>query len=242
MQKQSTVPSGNEFLLCERNWIFYLLMLVGGLFGGYTYSIRGGVFCNAQTANLLLISMNLGQGCFSKAAYYLVPFLAYFSGILLSEFLASYVKRFSLLRWDTFLIGFEFLIILILGCLPAAAPDRLFQVTLNFLCAMQFNTFRQAEGVGMATTFCTNHLRQFGSHLMKYLRKRDPRQAVLFRRHGMMLLMFLLGVYLSTRAGALLGTHTLLLAAAVLLYLFLCLAYADRTYERDRLSQVPHGH
>lgn len=33
------------FLECEKRWVFGLLMLVGGFFGGFTYTIRGGVFC-----------------------------------------------------------------------------------------------------------------------------------------------------------------------------------------------------
>lgn len=40
-----------EYLECERWWVYGLLMFVGAFFGGYTYSIRGGVFANAQTAN-----------------------------------------------------------------------------------------------------------------------------------------------------------------------------------------------
>ena len=32
---------------------------------------------------------------------------------------------------------------------------------------MQYNTFRQAQGVPMATTFCTNHLRQIGIAIVK---------------------------------------------------------------------------
>ena len=39
----------HEYLECEKRWVFLLLMMVGGFFGGFTYSIRGGVFCNAQT-------------------------------------------------------------------------------------------------------------------------------------------------------------------------------------------------
>ena len=30
---------------------------------------------------------------------------------------------------------------------------------------MQYNTFRQAHGIPMATTFCTNHIRQAGVSL-----------------------------------------------------------------------------
>ena len=43
----------HEYLECEKRWVFLLLMMVGGFFGGFTYSIRGGVFCTAQTATIV---------------------------------------------------------------------------------------------------------------------------------------------------------------------------------------------
>lgn len=39
----------------------------------------------------------------------------------------------------------EIITVIILGLLPSSVPDQVFQVTINFICAMQFNTFRQAE-------------------------------------------------------------------------------------------------
>ena len=50
-----------EYLTCERRHIFFVLMGVAGFFGAFTYSIRGGIFCNAQTANFVLFAMALGN-------------------------------------------------------------------------------------------------------------------------------------------------------------------------------------
>ena len=50
--KMQTFPAAkNTFLECERDIVFILMMLTAGYFGAFTYSIRGGVFCNAQTGN-----------------------------------------------------------------------------------------------------------------------------------------------------------------------------------------------
>ena len=62
-----------RFLECERLIIFIGLMGVGGFLGAYTYSIRGGVFCNAQTANFVLLAMAIGKWDLSGAAYLLIP-------------------------------------------------------------------------------------------------------------------------------------------------------------------------
>ena len=73
------------FLECEKRWVFGLLMLVGGFFGGFTYTIRGGVFCNAQTANVVLFAIELGRMNWHGALYYVIPISAYLLGAFLSE-------------------------------------------------------------------------------------------------------------------------------------------------------------
>ena len=54
---------------------------------------------------------------------------------------------------------------------PLSWPHHLVQVLVNFIASMQYNTFRQAEGIPMATTFCTNQLRQVGIGFCKAVRK-----------------------------------------------------------------------
>ena len=49
-----------EFLACERKEVFLLLMFGAGMMGAYTFILRGGVFCNAQTANFVMMAVALG--------------------------------------------------------------------------------------------------------------------------------------------------------------------------------------
>ena len=49
------------YLTCERDWVYFTLIAVGGFWGAYTYLLRGGVFCNAQTSNVVLMGMALGS-------------------------------------------------------------------------------------------------------------------------------------------------------------------------------------
>ncbi len=63
-------------------------MSAGGM-GAYTFNIRGGVFCNAQTANIVIMSIAFGKGEFLKAFYYLIPIAAYLLGTIISELLLS---------------------------------------------------------------------------------------------------------------------------------------------------------
>ena len=231
-----------EFLECERSRVFYLLMMCSGLFGAYTYVIRGGVFCNAQTGNLLLFGMALGDGEWLKAAYLLVPMAAYVLGAAVSEILPVSVKKAGLLRWDTLLIGFEILVTLFLGFVPEAAPDQISQLAVNFICSMQYNTFRQAEGIPMATTFCTDHVRQLGLCLVKWSRKKDAAFLRRFQRHAEMILMFVAGVFAGTALCRRFAGKAIWCASLLLLAVFLDLLHADLTKEKGMLGRVPHGH
>lgn len=161
----------NGFLECEKRWVFRLLMFAGGIYGGYALTVRGGVFANAQTANLALFAVNLGTGNWQKAVYYLIPMSSYLTGIIISELMPKSVRRLGLMRWDTLLMLGEILVVVALGLIPATAPYQISQIIISFVCAMRYNTFRQAEGIPMATIFCSDHLRQLGSSLTKWLRK-----------------------------------------------------------------------
>ena len=46
----------------EKNRYFFALIFVGGFFGAFTFCLRGGVFCNAQTGKVLLASVSLSLG------------------------------------------------------------------------------------------------------------------------------------------------------------------------------------
>jgi uncharacterized membrane protein YoaK (UPF0700 family) len=110
---------------------------------------------------------------------------------------------------------------------------------------MQYNTFRQAEGTPMATTFATNHVRQIGIGLaneIRQLRSEDKSHRVKLKKHFIMLVSFLGGAALGTFFSNLLLGKSIwltLLPFAVLLY---TLVKADLVYEKERLQQKPSGH
>lgn len=187
-----------DILESQRSWVFAVMMAVGGFYGAFTYTIRGGVFCNAQTANFVLLAMALGNAHWSRALYYLIPMSAYFLGAFLSEAAITSPRWKSRVQWETLLIAVEMLAVLVLGFLPDSLPDQISQVTINFICSMQYNTFRVAQGVPMATTFCTNHLRQTGAACCRAIRTHEKKEIRRAGRHLLMLLVFVLGATVST--------------------------------------------
>lgn len=238
------IRRAGEFLECEKRWVFLVLIFVAGFYGGYTLSVRGGAFCNAQTANMALFCVALAKGNWEMAAYYLIPMSAYLLGTVVSEALPKPLRKIRLMRWDTFFTGIEMLVVIVVGLIPASAPHQICQVIINFICAMQYNTFRSAEGISMATTFCTNHIRMFGVNLTRVLR-RDPIHTDAKEKvfaHGSMLLCFLAGVLGAGLLCRWLGTYTIWVALLPLTVLFVDLLHADLTTERDKLEITPHGH
>lgn len=243
MKKSGEGLKGQEYLECERLWIFLLLTMAGGYFGGYTYVMRGGVFCNAQTANFIFMGMRLGTGDFSGAAYYLIPMAAYFAGVVFSEILPSKVKWKFHIRWDTILVGFEILVAFGLGFLSNKCPFQVSQIALTFIAAMQYNTFRQAQHIPMATVFCTNNLRQSAIHTVKWLRTHDKDALIKVISYLGVLASFLVGVVLSTIVCHLLNdSHAVWGAILFLAIVFIALLHADLTKEKAQMDHVPSGH
>lgn len=150
-------------------WIYCLMMAAGGYLGAFTYCIRGGVFCNAQTGNFVLLAIALSGGDWHRAGYYFIPITAYCLGAFVSEAARRRLDVPHPLRWETVLTFVEMAAVGLLGFLPETAPVQITQIAINFIASMQYNTFRQTNGVPVATTFCTNHIRQVGIALYDML-------------------------------------------------------------------------
>lgn len=231
-----------RYLICEKKIIYLLLMMSSGMMGAYTFNLRGGVFCNAQTANFVMMSIAFGKGKILDGFYFLIPISAYFLGALLSEALPSPVKKLGFLRWDTYLVSFEAVVLFVLGFIPLSMPDQIVQVAINFIASMQYNTFRQAEGIPMATTFCTNHVRQIGIACAKAVRKKDYTALRRGKVHFIMLTGFFFGGLVLTALCSVLQAKALWVALIPMGIVLGRLIYADVVVEHDQLERKPSGH
>ena len=149
-----------------------LLAAAGGFLDAYTYLLRGGVFANAQTGNIVLLGMRLAEGEPGRALGYLVPILAFAAGVAATEGLrrrwaASPRGRAARLHWRQIVLGAECAILLAVAFLPAGRWDMAANVAISFLCAMQVQAFRALEGNAFATTMCTGNLRSATERLCR---------------------------------------------------------------------------
>lgn len=211
--------------------------------GLYTYNMRGGVFCNAQTGNVAMMAMAFGKGNFLKAGYYLIPLIAYILGTIVSEVMPLKIRKSHFMRWDTFLVGVEAAVLILIGFIPLTMPNQIVQVMINFLCSMQFNTFRQAEGIPMATTFITNHVRQIGVNIASIIRNHDDETAKQkLRKHSQLLITFFIGGAIMTFLSQFMQERAIWLAVLPLMISFVFLLHADLVNEKSKLDVIPHGH
>ena len=233
-----------HYLTCEKYYIFELLTVAGGMMGLYTYSLRGQVFCNAQTGNIVKMTAAIGWGRYGVALYYLIPFMAYVLGTIISEILPEKVSHALFIRWETALVGTEIVVLFLIGFIPFSWPDQIVQVMINFLCAMQFNTFRQAEGVPMATLFVTNHVRQIGISIARIIKhhEQEAEARAKMLKHIKLIIAFMFGGAIVTALSSVLKERTIWLAIIPLSACFCVMLQSDLIYERAMLDITPHGH
>lgn len=147
-----------------------LLAVAGGFLDAYTFILRGGVFANAQTGNIVQMGLQIAQLQWGRAFQFLVPIISFVLGVLLTEFMRVRLHRIARLHWTQLVLGVELLLLLVVMCLPFGNYNWLANVLVAFLCAMQVQGFRLVNGNPYASTMCTGNLRSAAEHVAFYLR------------------------------------------------------------------------
>lgn len=150
-----------------------LLAFAGGFFDSYTFIARGGVFANAQTGNMILLAIQLVQGNFFHALYYLIPIFAFVCGIFLDEFIKRKFVQKNRFHWRQAILLIEIFVLIFVAFLPIGKGDILANVLISFICAMQVQSFRTIHGLPYATTMCTGNLRSGSEQLVHLVFDKD---------------------------------------------------------------------
>ena len=151
------------------------LALSGGLQDAYTYCIRDGVFANAQTGNVVLMSQYLMQGNFSMAGHFAVPLLSFAFGVFVAEKLQARFKYASKLHWRQGLLVLEIVLLVFVGFLPESLNVTASSI-VSFVCAMQVQAFRKVNGYSYASTMCIGNLRSGVAALSAFFRDHKKEQ------------------------------------------------------------------
>lgn len=151
-----------------------VLSLSGGLQDAYTYNMRDGVFANAQTGNVVLMSQNFMQGNVMMGFHYMFPLLSFAVGIFVAERVENRFKNSRKVHWRQIILLIEILMLSMVGFMPEKF-NMIANMLVSFSCAMQVQTFRKVHGYGYASTMCIGNLRSGTESLSRYLRNKDKK-------------------------------------------------------------------
>lgn len=150
-----------------------LLAIVGGFLDAYSYLLRGHVFANAQTGNIVLFGVYLQKGDIHKTLYYFIPILAFALGVILVEIVKKLFKEEHKLHWRQRIIFLEIILLTVVGLIPLGKLNVIANVLISFVCAMQVETFRRVHGHPFASTMCTGNLRSGTESFVQYWQTGD---------------------------------------------------------------------
>lgn len=191
-----------------------LLAVVGGFLDAYTYLLRGGVFANAQTGNIVLLGVSLAEGDIVGAGYYVVPVFAFALGVFLTEMLKKpFVKHYIIL--------IEFFLLTVIGFIPVEAPDAIVNVTVSFVCSLQVNSFRKVKELPFATTMCTGNLRSGTEKLSQYLCGRQEGAGMEAAHYFGIIGLFILGAAAGAVFSGAFGEKSIWLCSSLLMFVFI---------------------
>ena len=207
------------------------LSMSGGLQDAYTYLARGGVFANAQTGNIVLLSVNLFQGGWGMALRYLVPLSAFALGVLAAELTRWRFQNLSRFHWRQLVVLAEIALLFAVGFLPDSL-DLPANALVSFSCAMQVQAFRKVDGYAFASTMCIGNLRSGMESLCAWRRTGNTQSRRKAGRYFGVILLFALGAGIGGVCVPLLGFRTIWLSSSLLAVSF-CLMFIREDLEEN---------
>ena len=157
--------------------LMILLTISGGLQDAYSYFVRGEVFSNAQTGNIVLMSTYVAKGNWHRALHYLIPVLAFAMGIFIAERLHARFKDVGFIHWRQIIVFTEMVLLCIVGFIPLGGSyDFVANALSSCACAMQVQTFRKMGGYSYASTMCIGNIRSGTAAFSAYHREKRPEQ------------------------------------------------------------------
>ena len=169
------------------------LSMVGGFLDAYSYLLKGKVFANAQTGNVVLFFISAANRELHKSLKYILPIATFALGIFISEFFKNkhYVKNYT--RMVTVLI-FEVLTIAAIGLTGTYFGYDVINSVISFIAALQVANFDKVDGNPIATTMITGNLKSSMINLAKYRTLKDTKYLHSFFKYLLIIASFGIGV------------------------------------------------
>jgi uncharacterized membrane protein YoaK (UPF0700 family) len=142
-------------------WFALLLTLTNGFMDAHTYYVRGGVFANVQTGNVIFFAIDMSERKITAAMAHVWPILAFMVGMALAAHIKSgRVERFvpHPLRWT---MTVQVVALAAIGFVPVTVSHNYVTVPIAFLAAMQMGLFRNVGDLAYLPVATTGNLMRF---------------------------------------------------------------------------------
>ena len=104
--------------MSESFFLTAILAIVGGFLDSYSYLMRGHVFANAQTGNIVLLSQHILAGNWAEVMRYLMPVLSFMFGVAAATEIRQSFQNISRIHWRQIVVLIEMSMLFLVGFLP----------------------------------------------------------------------------------------------------------------------------
>lgn len=200
--------------ISQSMWMLVFIILSGGLQDAYSFFCRDGVFANAQTGNIVFLSVNIVNGNGEGIVKYLVPVVFFMLGAILAKVLFFTMAKTKNIFWKQVVLWVESAVLLGVGFMPQSM-NLYANALVSFACAMQVLSFDQIYGNDFASTMCIGNIVKMSASLVTSVAQKDKaalKRALLYLS---VVLIFAVGAgcgYLLEKA---LGNYAIMFSAAL---------------------------
>ena len=215
------------------------LSVSGGLQDVYTYLYRGKVYANAQTGNIVLLSVKLFAGEWADSLRYLIPLCAFALGIFVAEVTRLKLRDMRLLHWRQLVVLCEILLLFAVGFLPQEM-NLLANSLVSFSCAMQVQSFRKVNGYAFASTMCIGNLRSGMDSLCAWLVGGNAKAFGKAIHYFAIISLFAIGAGIGSVALNFMGVRTIWLSCLLLAVSFCLMFLREDIEEIEEIEHLEH--
>jgi uncharacterized membrane protein YoaK (UPF0700 family) len=182
----------------------------------HTFFVRGGVFANVQTGNVILFAIDLSARELAAAMAHVWPILAFIVGVALASHIKSgRVERVVThpLRWTMVV---QVVALVVIGFVPVTVAHSYVTVPIAFLAAVQMGLFRNIGDLAYLPVATTGNLMRFVETGYDGLVERQAASRRACGIYGTVILAFAGGALIGAVASRAWGAHAIWLAAGIL--------------------------
>ena len=182
----------------------------------HTFIVRGGVFANVQTGNVIFFALNVSERKMGAAMAHVWPILAFMVGISLAAHIKSGRAEHIVphpLRWT---MTVQVAALVAIGFVPVTVAHSYVTVPIAFLAALQMGLFRNIGDLAYLPVATTGNLMRFVEAGYDGVVEGNLAARRASGIYGALILAFAGGAVLGAFASRAWSVHAIWMAAAIL--------------------------